>query len=124
VAFTTAPYYLRGERRDGGRWPEDDPLRVTRLNEIIRRVALRHPGVVSVVDLNAKTAKDGAYTRTLEGVQLRYDGVHFTPTGARWLGPWLLPQLEVLGPRVVPGQPTSTATTSTTTTTAPSRRRR
>ena len=25
VAYVTAPYYLRGERPDGGRWPEELP---------------------------------------------------------------------------------------------------
>lgn len=114
AAFTTAPYYSRGEQPDGTPWPEDDPLRVNRLNDLLRRVAARHPGVVTVIDLNAKTAKGGAYTRSLDGVQLRYDGVHFTPAGSRWLAPWLLPQLEALGPRVVVGQPTSTVTTTTT----------
>ncbi len=100
VALASAPYYWRGERRDGGLWPEDDPRRVDRLNELVRSVAGRHPDQVSFIDLGAKTAKDGGYTRSLEGVQLRYDGVHFTPVGARWLAPWLLPQLEALGPAV------------------------
>lgn len=123
VAFNTAPYYSRGEQRDGSPWPEDNPLRVDRLNELVRQVAAGHPGVVTVVDLGARTAKAGAYTRSLDGVQLRYDGVHLTPVGARSLAPWLLPQLEALGPPVVPGQPTSTVA-STTTTGAPGRRRR
>ena len=113
VAFATVPYYSRGERRDGGRWPEDEPQRVNRLNELVRRAAARHPGMVTIVDLGAKTAKDGGYTRSLDGVQLRYDGVHFTPVGARWLAPWLFPQLEALGPPEVAGKPTSTITTTT-----------
>ena len=101
VALATAPYYSRGERPDGGRWPEDDPRRVDRLNELVRSVAGRHPGTVNTIDLGGKTAKDGGYTRSLDGVQLRYDGVHLTPTGVRWLAPWLLPQIEALGPEVV-----------------------
>ena len=126
VALNTAPYYSRGEQRDGSPWPEDNPLRVDRLNQLVRQVAARHPGVVTVIDLGARTAKAGAYTRSLHGVQMRYDGVHFTPVGARSLAPWLLPQLEALGPTVVPGQPTSTvaSTTTTTTTRPPGRVRR
>ena len=116
VALATAPYYSRGERRDGGRWPEDDPARVDRLNELVAAVAARHPEEVSVVDLGAKTAKDGGYTRSLDGVLLRYDGVHFTPVGGRWLAPWLLPQLSALGPPVVADGATSTTTSTTTST--------
>jgi peptidoglycan/LPS O-acetylase OafA/YrhL len=120
VVFATAPYYFRGERRDGGRWPEDNPERVDRVNALIRTVANRHTGIASVVELGAKTAKDGGYTRSLEGVQLRSDGVHFTRSGARWLAPWLLPQLTALGPPVrgeAPGPSTTAPRSGVTTTT-------
>ena len=88
VVLLTAPYYHRGERPDGGRWPEDDPARVDAFNAILRAVAARHPGV-RVVDLNAHLSPGGRYARTLDGVVVRYDGVHVSPAGARLLKPWL-----------------------------------
>ncbi len=112
VALATAAYCFRGERPDGGTWPEDEPMRVDRMNQLVRTVAARQPSLVTVVDVGAKTAKDGAYTRSLDGVQLRYDGVHFTRGGARWLAPWLLPQLEALAPLPAVGGPATTAVIS------------
>jgi hypothetical protein len=113
VAMFTAPYYLRGERPDGGMWPEDATPRVDAFNLLVRQVAARHPSQVALIDLNAQTSSGGHYVNSLKGVRLRYDGVHFTTAGARWLAPWLLPQLNAL----VPGR--GAATGATTTTTAP-----
>ena len=117
VAYVTAPYYLRGERPDGGRWPEDDPARVDAMNAIIRSVVAAHPGQAAIVDLNAHTSTTNAYTKSIDGVVLRSDGVHFTPAGAKWLAPWILPTLHDLGPA---SQTTrgSTARSTTTTTTS------
>jgi peptidoglycan/LPS O-acetylase OafA/YrhL len=93
VVLLTAPYYRRGERPDGGRYPEDDPARVDRFNELVRAVAARHPGV-GVVDLNAALAPEGTFTKTINGVLVRYDGVHLSPAGARLIQPWLYRQLR------------------------------
>ncbi|HEX5267255.1 MAG TPA: acyltransferase family protein, partial [Acidimicrobiales bacterium] len=124
VALATAPYYLRGERPDGGRWPEDDPARVDAFNRLIRAVAAHHPQSVAIVDLGGHTSAGGRYTPYIDGIEMRYDGVHFTPLADRWLAPWLLPQLLALAPptvggRVIPPVPTQavTPTYSTPTTT-------
>ncbi|HEX9530225.1 MAG TPA: acyltransferase family protein [Acidimicrobiales bacterium] len=126
VAFVTAPYYLRGERPDGGRWPEDDPARVDEWNRLLREVVSRHPAQASIVDLNYKTGPDGKYVNYIDGVKLRYDGVHFTPQGDHWLAPWLLPQLAALGPPVVNGASpyTPLGTTPTIGSVTPTTRRR
>jgi hypothetical protein len=138
IAYVTAPYYLRGERPDGGRWPEDDPARVDAMNDIIRSVVAAHPGRAAIVDLNAHTSTTNAYTKTVNGVVMRSDGVHFTPEGARYLAPWILPELHALGPAsvaadasttTVPSKAGTTArkgtsTTTTTTTTSSSTTRR
>jgi lysophospholipase L1-like esterase len=89
----TAPYYKRGERPDGGRFPEDDPARVDRFNEILRAVAARHPDV-TVVELGAKLAPEGVFTKHVAGQLVRYDGVHISTAGARMVQPWLYPQLR------------------------------
>ena len=99
LAIATAPYYRRGERPDGGIWPEDEPWRVDRFNVLVREVAAFHPDRVTVVDLNARTtSRPGRYTSSVDGVRMRYDGVHFTRPGAQRLAPWLLPQLRALVP--------------------------
>ena len=123
VALATAPYYLRGERPDGGRWPEDDPTRVDAFNKLIRDVAARHLQSVAIVDLGGHTSIGGRYTPYIDGIEMRYDGVHFTPLADRWLAPWLLPQLLALAPptvggRVIPPPPAQneTPTYSTPTT--------
>ncbi|HWL35953.1 MAG TPA: acyltransferase family protein [Frankiaceae bacterium] len=91
VALVTAPYYLRGERPDGGRFPEDDPARVDRFNALLRDVAARRG--VAVVELGAALAPEGTFTRHINGTLVRYDGVHISGAGARMLRPWLLRQL-------------------------------
>jgi peptidoglycan/LPS O-acetylase OafA/YrhL/lysophospholipase L1-like esterase len=110
VAVATAPYYLRGETPSGGRYPEDDPARVDQFNQIVRGVVSRYPHSATVVDLNAKTSIGGVYTPYIDGIEMRYDGVHFTPVADRWLAPWLLPQLEALGPDQASVTPTTTTT--------------
>jgi lysophospholipase L1-like esterase len=87
VAFLTAPYYLRGERPDGGRFPEDDPARVDRFNQILREVAGRHPEV-TVVDLHTQLAPEGVFTKRIN------DGVHISAQGAQLVRPWLLGELR------------------------------
>lgn len=94
VAFLTAPYYRRGERPDGGRFPEDDPARVDRFNELLREVAARRG--VPVVELGAALAPEGTFTRSINGTLVRYDGVHVSPSGARLLRPWLFRQLRAV----------------------------
>jgi lysophospholipase L1-like esterase len=93
VVLSTAPYYHRGERPDGGTWPEDEPPRVDHFNALVRQVAAAHPGVVTLVDLGGRMTPNGKYQRVVDGVTVRNsDGVHVSPQGARWLAPWLLPQ--------------------------------
>jgi peptidoglycan/LPS O-acetylase OafA/YrhL len=100
VALFTAPYYNGFERLDGGHWPEDDPHRVDRFNQIVRGIARRRPGVVQVVDVGGFFSPKGRYTRRIDGVAVRTDdGVHVTPAGARFLRPKVLPQLAAMGPR-------------------------
>jgi len=100
VAFFTAPYYGGFERLDGGRWPEDDPHRVDRFNQILRAVARRHPGVVHVIDVGRALCPKGRYTRRIGGIAVRTDdGTHVTPKGAAYLTPKVLPQLAAMGPR-------------------------
>ncbi|TSE00190.1 acyltransferase [Skermania sp. ID1734] len=93
VLVATEPYNRRGEQPDGSLYPEDVPDRVTRWNELVRAAAAKHPGV-RVIDLNKKLTPDGHYTETVDGIDVRSDGVHLTPAGVDWLTPWLVGQVR------------------------------
>jgi peptidoglycan/LPS O-acetylase OafA/YrhL len=91
VVIVTAPYYRRGEQPNGELWPEDVPERADRWNAMLRQVA--DSANVPVVDLDRKAGPAGHYQETVDGVRLRYDGVHLRKEAVRSLGPWLLPRL-------------------------------
>jgi peptidoglycan/LPS O-acetylase OafA/YrhL len=94
VMFTTEPYNRRGEQLDGSLWPEDEPERVTAWNALLRDVVADHHRV-RLVDLGHRLTPDGQFTWTAGGYQVRYDGVHLTPSGVQgWIAPWLVPQLR------------------------------
>jgi len=94
VVFLTAPYYHRGERPDGGTWPEDEPWRADAYNAVLSKVVARHSGSVALLPFGAEVSPGRAYTEYVDGLMMRYDGVHLTPRGVqRILAPWLLPRL-------------------------------
>jgi len=98
VALFTSPYFQTGEQPDGDPWPQDDPARVDRYNQLLEAVARRHPGVVSVVPLNRFLDPAGHFTWTLDGRVVRQgDGVHTTLAGGTYLAPRVLPLLAALG---------------------------
>ncbi len=92
VALATEPYNHRGERPDGGLWPEDEPDRVDRWNALLREVAAEHPDTVQLIELGARLCPEGEFTKSVGNITVRSDGVHLTPEGVHWLAPWLLPQ--------------------------------
>ncbi|MDP9418228.1 MAG: hypothetical protein M3P48_10470 [Actinomycetota bacterium] len=70
-----APYYVRGEQLNGEPWPEDVPAHADRWNALLRGVAAEVDA--TVVDFDRKTGPEGKYQDVVDGVQLRYVGVHF-----------------------------------------------
>jgi peptidoglycan/LPS O-acetylase OafA/YrhL len=97
LVLLTAAYTHRSERPDGGLYAEDQPARVDALNALLRAEATRHPATVTLLDLNKLVCPDGRYTESIGGLQVRSDGLHFTPQGVRQLiAPWLLPQLTAI----------------------------
>lgn len=102
VVVATEPYNQRGEQPDGSLYPEDNPVRVTDWNRLLRGVVSAHPGT-QVLDLNHKLCPGGAFTWTVDGVQVRSDGVHLTPEGVWWLTPWLVRSLSRAAGVVVRG---------------------
>jgi hypothetical protein len=93
VVVSTEPYNRRGEQPDGSLYPEDDPSRVDRWNQLVAAQLAVTPSVAKL-DLNAKLCPGGSYTWDVDGVQVRSDGVHLSPAGVRWLSPWLVTELE------------------------------
>ena len=92
VVLLTAPYTRRMERADGGLFPEDTPARVDAWNRLLRAVAAETGA--RVLDLNRVICPDGRFTWAIDGLQVRSDGLHFTPAGVqRVIAPWLLPRL-------------------------------
>jgi peptidoglycan/LPS O-acetylase OafA/YrhL len=93
VVVATEPYNRGGEQPNGSLYPEDNPMRVTIWNRLLREVVAAHPGT-RVLDLNRKLCPNGTFTWTVDGVQVRSDGIHLTPQGAQWLAPWLVRELD------------------------------
>ena len=54
-----------------------EPHRVTRWNQLLRMAAARHPGT-RVLDIGHELCPDGTFTWTVDGIQVRSDGVHLT----------------------------------------------
>ncbi|HYK32907.1 MAG TPA: acyltransferase family protein [Streptosporangiaceae bacterium] len=92
VIVSTALYNRGGEQPDGSLYPEDIPNRVTVWNRLVRTVVAAHPGT-HLLNLNRKLCPNGTFTWTVDGIQVRSDGVHLTQQGVQWLAPWLVRQL-------------------------------
>jgi peptidoglycan/LPS O-acetylase OafA/YrhL len=91
----TTPYTRKGERPDGGLWPEDDPNRTDAWNWILRDTAAAHPSRPVVVDANRLLCPDARFTWRIDGVRVRTDGLHLTPDAVRrFVAPGLLPLLS------------------------------
>ena len=117
VALLTAPCFDSGEQPSGLPWPEDDPARLARYNELVRQVAAEHPATTQVVDFGAMVCPGGKYSTTVDGVQLRDgDGVHIVPTAGagQWLAAHLLPPVIRIGRAQLAGRSLATSTTSAT----------
>ena len=97
VMLFTTPYLDTTEAPDGTTYPENLPSRVDAYNSLIRTVAARHPGVVTVYDLNKVLDPQGHYAATIDGVTVRWsDGIHISLDGGEWLRPKIFPEVATL----------------------------
>jgi hypothetical protein len=116
VVLMTAPCYDSGDQPNGTPWPEDSPKRLATYNDLLSEVAAENPNTVSVFNLDALVCPGGQYQEFIGDVQVRQsDGVHFTITGGKYLGPYIWPTLVKLGRE----QMAARAKSATTTTGAP-----
>jgi hypothetical protein len=99
VVLFTMPYLAPPqEAPDGSIYPENRNSRVDEYNQILRRVAARHPGTVTIVDLNAVLDPGGHFQTVVDGVTVRWaDGIHVTKAGGQWAEQFVLPTVAQLG---------------------------
>jgi hypothetical protein len=77
-----------------------DNASYARLDSIDRRFVAEHQGVVTLVDLAKQVCPKGApCPQKVDGLFMRPDGRHFTPTAAAIQARWLLPQLVAIAKR-------------------------
>ena len=107
VVLFTMPYIEpTNEAPDGSTWPENSPARVDAYNALVRQVAGARPDTVTVIDLNHILGPEGHYTRTVDGVTVRWaDGIHISKEGGRWLEGAILPAVGQRGLEVRAGSP-------------------
>jgi peptidoglycan/LPS O-acetylase OafA/YrhL len=107
VVLFTMPYIEpTNEAPDGSTWPENSPARVDAYNALVRQVAGARPDTVTVIDLNHILGPEGHYTRTVDGVTVRWaDGIHISKEGGRWLEGPILPTVGQRGLDVRAGSP-------------------
>jgi len=86
------------EAPDGSIYPENRNSRVDEYNQILRRLAARHPGSVAVEDLNAVLDPGGHFQTVVDGVTVRWaDGIHVSKAGGQWAEQFILPTIAQLG---------------------------
>jgi peptidoglycan/LPS O-acetylase OafA/YrhL len=96
VMLLTAPCYDTGEQPNGEPWPEDSPQRLAKYNSIVREVGATEPNT-TVVNFEAMACPSGHYQTDIDGVDARYDGVHFTLGGGVVFESSLFPVVARLG---------------------------
>ena len=72
----------------------NDPARQATLNAIIEQVAAERGA--KVLDLRGLLCPGGEYAEQLDGIDMRYDGVHLTAEGAAVVWRWLVGQVSQL----------------------------
>lgn len=71
-----------------------DDAGYARLDAVDRTFAQQHPGVITLLDLAHQLCPKGPpCPETVDGIRMRPDGRHFTPTAAAIQARWLMPQI-------------------------------
>jgi hypothetical protein len=97
VALLTTPCSAPAESPSGALWPENDPARLARFNQLLREAAARYPAKASVVDLKSFVCPGGKYVSTLDGYLIRSsDGIHFPLAAIPPVAAKVLPVLREL----------------------------
>lgn len=100
VYITQVPCYRQASYVVGGvdlATDRNDPARGQAVNDILRAFASRHPERVRLLDTGSLVCPDGHYVNDVNGVQLRSDGVHYSPSGAKIFWARFLPGILAAG---------------------------
>jgi peptidoglycan/LPS O-acetylase OafA/YrhL len=77
----------------GGPNVRGDDRRVAWLNGVFRRFAAKHPSQLRIVPISPLLCPNGTYRKAIDGVTLRYDGVHFNTPALKFVWAYLTPKL-------------------------------
>jgi len=77
----------------GGPNVRGDDRRVAWLNGVFRRFAATHASQLKIVPISPFLCPGGTYRKTVDGVTLRYDGVHFNTPALKFVWAYLTPKL-------------------------------
>jgi len=75
---------------------QDDPARISWLNGVWTQFAAAHPSDVSTIQYGGLLCPGGTAHDTINGVQVRKDGMHFTNDGAIMTWSWIIPKLAAI----------------------------
>ncbi len=106
VILLTAPCYDTGEQPSGQPWPEDSPQRLAKYNSIVRSVGSTEPNT-TVINFTTLACPSDHYQTYIDGVDARYDGVHFTIAGGVVFESALFPAVARLGREQMASRPRS-----------------
>ncbi|HWD64616.1 MAG TPA: SGNH hydrolase domain-containing protein, partial [Solirubrobacteraceae bacterium] len=90
ILFLTVPYTNPPAQANGAAAPAASPTRHYDMSWLLHRVAARHPGVVSVLNIDQTISPGNRYSAALNGQDCRFDGIHFTVYCAKVLEPRIM----------------------------------
>jgi hypothetical protein len=90
VMLLTTPYFAPAP--EGASLTARDKNRVDHINDLFREVAGERSEQVEVRDLN-RLLTPGSYRQTIDGVDVRGDGIHLTDPGKEYVADWLAPRV-------------------------------
>src|SRR6266545_4552306 len=98
VAFLNVPCFHQPETGLDRALAEtrNDPARGAWMNGVLARFVAAHADKAVLLDIKRFLCPNGGYVDRLQGVKVRYDGVHFSKDGAKLAWQWLGPQLRRL----------------------------
>ncbi|MEJ7582763.1 MAG: hypothetical protein WKF43_01505 [Acidimicrobiales bacterium] len=103
VALFNVPCFEERDNALGGPGsPRNDRGRVAVVNDAIAATAAANPATVVTIDIASFVCPGGRFRESLEGVELRPDGVHFSKDSAPLVWRWLVPVVSELATRPRP----------------------
>ena len=96
IVFLTIPYTDPPHLPDGSPAPQASPARHALINSMLEAAARRHPGTVSVLDIDQTVSPGDHYNADVNGQLCRFDGVHFSAYCSELVEPHVLGQVRKL----------------------------